>query len=74
MTVLDSFLAFAKRLPANRLAPVEAVLAALMDTHDEKGAFTAGELAELDQRLAEPAPRFADQSAINDLLGRTRRA
>ena len=70
MTVLDSFLSFARRLPADRLESVEAVLATLMDSHDEATAFTSAELGELDRRLAEPRPRFAEQSAVDGLLGR----
>lgn len=74
MTVLDSFLSFAKRLPADRLESVEAVLATLMETHSEASAFTASELAELDRRVAEPRPRYAEQTAIDLLLGRTGQA
>lgn len=70
MTVLDSFLSFAKRLPADQLEPIEAVLATLMDSHDAANAFSSGDLAELDRRLAEPKPQFANKASIDDLLGR----
>ena len=70
MTVLDSFVSFAKRLPADQLQPVEAVLATLMNSYNAERDFNRGELAELDQRLAEPKPQFASQSSTDALLGR----
>jgi hypothetical protein len=70
MTVLDDFLSFAKRLPAERLQPVEAVLTTLMDSHDETHAFSGDELSELDRRVAEPRPILADQASVDRLMGR----
>lgn len=74
MTVLDTFVSFAKRLPADQLQPVEAVLASLMNSHNTELDFSRGELAEIDQRLAEPQPKFASQSSTDALLGRANRA
>ena len=70
MTVLDSFVSFAKRLPADQLQPVEAVLATLMNSYNAELDFNGSELAELDRRLAEPKPQFASQSSTDALLGR----
>ena len=74
MTVLDSFVSFAKRLPSDQLQPVEAVLATLMNSYNAELDFNGSELAELDRRLAEPKPQFASQSSTDALLGRANRA
>jgi hypothetical protein len=70
MTILDTFLSFAKGLPADRLQSVEAALAALMESYSERYAFTDEEMAELDRRVAEPKPTFADSAEIAALFGK----
>lgn len=70
MTMLDTFVSFAKGLPADRLQSVEAALAALMESYSEQYAFTDGELSELDRRVAEPKPTFADPAEIATLFGK----
>lgn len=70
MSMLETFLAFAKSLPADRLQAVESALAALMESYSEGHEFTAAELDELDRRLADPRPRFADPEEIDRLLGK----
>jgi len=70
MTVLDTFLAFAKGLPADHLQSVEAALAALMDSYADRHEFTPTELGELDRRVAEPKPAFAAPENIATLFGK----
>ena len=57
MTVLETFLSFAKRLPADRLRSVEAALATVMETYSDRHEFTAAELDELRRRAADPGRR-----------------
>ncbi len=70
MTMLEKFLSFAEALPADRREAVEAVLAALMESHSPEHDLTAAERAEIDRRLAEPAPKFADKADIARLFGK----
>ena len=70
MTLIDQFLAFAKSLPADKLAPVEDALGTIMATWSDDADFSDSELAELDRRLAEPKPEYSPQDEINDLLGK----
>lgn len=70
MTVLESFVSFAKGLPADRLESVEAALATLMDSYSEQYEFTPAERAELDRRVADPNPAFADPDEITKLFGK----
>ncbi len=71
MTVLDTFLSFAKGLPADRLQSIEAALAALMETYSDRYAFDDSELTELDRRVAEPKPVFADSTEVATLFGKS---
>lgn len=71
MGVLEKFMAFAQALPPDSRTSVEDVLETLMATHRDDAAFTVGELAELDRRLAEPSPRYAALENIESLLGRS---
>ncbi len=68
--MLDAFLSFARGLPADRLQSVEAALAALMESYSERHAFTDAELAEVDRRIANPDPAFADPAEIATLFGK----
>lgn len=70
MTVLEKFVSFAKRLPADRLQSVEANLAALMESYSDKYDFTASELTELDRRTNNANPEFADPDDITKLFGK----
>lgn len=70
MTVLDTFLSFARSLPADRLQSIEEALSALMETYSEQYGFTDSELTELDRRVAEPKPAFADPTEIARLFGK----
>jgi hypothetical protein len=70
MTVLDSFVAFTKALPADRLQSVEDALGLLMQTHLAGRDFNADELTELDRRLAEPKVEYANPKDISGLFGK----
>jgi hypothetical protein len=70
MTLLEKFMSFAQTLPADQLEAVEASLAALMESLSEKFGFSPQELAEIDRRVADPAPEFSSQQDIAKLFGR----
>jgi len=70
MTVLDKFVAFAEGLPADRRREVEEVLAALMDRESDDHGLTPEQLAELDRRMAEPNPEYADPSEVEAIFRR----
>lgn len=70
MTMLETFVSFARGLPADRLQSVEAALAALMESYSERYGFTGSELSELDRCVAEPKPAFADPAEIAALFGK----
>lgn len=74
MTMLDKFIAFASALPADQRESVEESLAALMESLSAEFDFTSEELAELDRRVAEPNPEFADPAAITKIFGKPFRA
>lgn len=71
MTVLDSFVAFARGLPADRLQSLEDALGLLMTTHSPGHDFTSAELTELDRRVAEPRAQFAANDEIARLIGKS---
>lgn len=70
MTVLESFMSFARQLPADRLEMVEEALASLMASYSGDHQLTGAELAELDRRVADPAAKFADPRDIAELFGK----
>lgn len=70
MTILEKFLDFAERLPAERLLSVEAALAEIMASHAVRYDFSVAELAKLDQRVAEEKPAFSDSDDIAKLFGK----
>lgn len=70
MTLIDTFVAFAKALPAERRAPIEDALGSIMATWAEDTVLTPGELAELDRRLAEPSAEYLSAEDVTALLGK----
>lgn len=70
MTMIDKFLTFTKRLPSDQLESVDAALAALMESYSSDYDFTATELAELDKRVANPRPKYADPAKIEAIFGK----
>jgi hypothetical protein len=74
MTVLDSFLAFTRSLSAEQRETVEEALAALMDSLSSKFDFTPAERDEIERRMAEIEPEFAESADIAKLFGKPFRA
>lgn len=70
MTILEKFLNFAERLPADRLNSVEAALAEIMESYSDRYGFTASEQNIIDQRLAETKPVFSRSEDIAELFGK----
>jgi hypothetical protein len=70
MTMIEQFIAFARTLPADRLAPVEEALGAIMATWSSEAEFSISEMAELDRRLAKPKPEYSAPDEIAKLLGK----
>ena len=70
MTVLEKFLHFAERLPADRLVSIESALAEIMVSYSDRYDFSADELQAIDQRVAEAKPTFAAPDAITQLFGK----
>lgn len=70
MTVLDSFIAFASALPPEQREFVDEALAALMDQLSGDYNFTTEELAEIERRMAEPNPEYADPADITRIFGK----
>jgi hypothetical protein len=70
MSVLDKFVQFTDRLPAERLSSVEAALAEIMASHSEQYDFSLPELAVIDQRVAVEAPEYAASEDIKKLFGK----
>jgi hypothetical protein len=70
MTVIDQFIAFTRTLPADRLAPIEEALGAIMAAWSDEAGLSSSEMAELDRRLAEPKPEYSPPDDIAKLLGK----
>jgi hypothetical protein len=70
MSVLNKFVRFTERLPADRLSLVEAALAEIMASHSDRYDLSPTELAIVDQRVDEDAPAFSDRDDIAKLFGK----
>lgn len=70
MSVLDTFVQFTDRLPADRLSSVEAALAQIMASHSEQYDFSLPELALIDQRVVAEAPEYSASDDIKKLFGK----
>ncbi len=70
MTMIDKFLTFTKHLPSDQMDSVDSALAALMESFSADYDFTASELAELDRRVANPRPKYADPAKIEAIFGK----
>ena len=74
MTVLDTFIAFARALPTERREAMDDTLAALMESYAKEYDFTPEEMAELRLRAAETDPELSDPQDITRLFGKPFRA
>lgn len=71
MTIFEKFAEFAERLPKTRRREIEELLADLMAGEDTAAGFSADELAELERRMADPNPQYADPKDIAAIFGTT---
>jgi hypothetical protein len=70
MTVLDSFIAFASTLPPEQREVVDEALVALMDQLSGEHDFSAAEVEEIERRIAESNPEYADPADITRIFGK----
>ena len=71
MTIFEKFAEFAEGLPETRRQEIEELLADLMAGENTAGEFSAEELAELERRMADPNPQYADPKDIAAIFGTT---
>ncbi len=69
--MLESFLRFARELPAEKLDEVEDALAAIMASFNQGDAFTPVEMAELNRRLQVSDPEYASDDAVRAIFGKS---
>ena len=74
MTIFEKFAEFAERLPQDRRQVYEELLADLMAGENTDGEFTAAELAELERRMADPSPKYADPEEVEAIFRRYRKS
>jgi len=74
MTVLDKFIVFANALPSDKRECIEESLAALMKSLSSEFDFTSDDRAELERRMADPNPEYADPVAVAQIFGKPFRA
>jgi hypothetical protein len=70
MAILEKFVQFAERLPADRLSSVEVALAEIMESYSDRYGFTASEQQIIDQRFAESNPEFSSSDDIGKMFGK----
>lgn len=70
MAILEKFVQFAERLPADRLSSVETALAEIMESYSDRYGFTPSEQQTIDQRVAESSPEFSVPKDIATLFGK----
>ena len=70
MAILEKFVQFAERLPADRLSSVETALAEIMESYSDRYGFTSAEQQRIDQRVAQTKPEFSTSDDIAKLFGK----
>lgn len=70
MTILEKFLHFAERLPADRLSSIEIALAEIMESYSDRYDFSVSEKQMIDQRVAEANPVFSSREDITQIFGK----
>lgn len=73
MTMLEKLAAFAEALPPHRRAAFEEALDELMDAYSPEYDFTEAEMAELERRMADPNPEYADPAEVEAIFRRYRK-
>jgi hypothetical protein len=71
MSILEKFNAYAEALPPERRREIDDLLASIMESDSPEFDLTPDELAELDRRMADPHPEYADPKDIAAIFGTT---
>ncbi|MEP3422881.1 MAG: hypothetical protein ABJN35_14165 [Erythrobacter sp.] len=71
MTTLEKLIDFTQSLPANTRSEFEMTLEAMMISYSLQFDLTADEIAEVDQRVADPNPSYADPAEIAAIFGKS---
>lgn len=75
MTVIDQFVKFTQALDDEQRRALEDDLKLLMERHipipPDDWELSPAQLAELDRRMADPNPKYADPAQVAKLLGTT---
>lgn len=69
MTKIDKFVAFTRELPREQLDAIEATLEEIMESYSKEHDLTAGEIAEIRRRIADPSRKRADRGAVAQIFG-----
>lgn len=72
MTILEQFNAFAERLPPERRAEIEQLLADIMASEDADWELSPDQLTELRRRMADPNPEYATDEEVDAFFARYR--
>lgn len=73
MTIFEEFVAFAEALPDDRRATIAELLSDIMASEGD-WQLSGEQLAELDRRMADPNPQYADPAGVEALFARYRSA
>ena len=70
MGVIEQFVVFAETLSDDRRREIEEILESIMESDSAEFVFTDEELEEIDRRLADPNPQYADPAEIEAIFRR----
>lgn len=73
MTTIEKLAAFAEALPRDRRVAFEEALDELMDAYSPEYDLTEAEMAELERRMVDPNPKYADPAEVEAIFRRYRR-
>jgi hypothetical protein len=68
--MLESFIRFARKLPADHLHEVEDALADIMANFGAEHDFTSEELGELDRRMQDSNPEYASDNDVKAIFSK----
>lgn len=74
MTIFEKFAEFAERLPDDRRAEIEELLAEIMESEGADWSLSPEQLAELERRMADPNPQYATAEEVEAFFARYRTA
>ena len=70
MSKVEEFVDFASKLPSKRLSEVEAILSSIMSSQDRLTQLSSETEAEIQLRLNDLNPEYADNEDVSEILGR----